>query len=125
MKKLIFEQDDFTYKNEWELAQAKHDKWWDELMASAFVVYKYKGSEHADWSRTIDEEFGGINKYTHQGLLIDVKKIEKKCEHKKIKASVYIKGGDFGKATHYHQVPEQYYCLDCGMELQPTGWRAK
>lgn len=47
-------------------------------------VYKYKtGSElphAADWSPVIDDDFGGIAKYTHTAYLFDIQKLpEKEC----------------------------------------------
>lgn len=85
MKKLIFSSEDFNNIEDGLLttteekaaikAQAKHDAFMKELMDGAKVVYG--NDKDGLW----DSEKHNLD--THQGLLIDVKKIEKKpCEHK-------------------------------------------
>lgn len=62
---------------------------------------------------------------THTAKLAFIEELPKKeCEHVP-KVSVSIKGFDLSKATHLHQIPEQFYCLKCGVELVPTSWSAK
>lgn len=41
----------------------------EKLMSEWPRIYKYKGSEYADWSREIDEDFGGVKKYDLQGYV--------------------------------------------------------
>lgn len=61
-------------------------------------VYKYKtGSElphAADWSPVIDDDFGGIAKYTHTAYLFDIQKLpEKECEHEPPLNELFMKFG--------------------------------
>lgn len=108
MKKLIFNEDDFTYKFECQLAQEKHDEWLADLMASAVVVYGVRSmSDTFSWYERASKPD------THQGLLIDVHEIEKKCEnHEPIGFDFDLYKGTTSKCKH------------CGIELKAE-WRAK
>jgi len=82
-----------------QTAQAKHDKWLKEQT----VVYSL--GKCVTW-------YSSNNLLTHQAYLVDIKEIEKQCEHKRVYSE-----NNFGRK------PVEYYCLDCTANLKtPTGW---
>lgn len=61
------------------------EDWYDRkikpLFENAIEVFQYQpGHIFCDWSPMIDEEFGGVKKYSQSGLVINIKPIEKNDE---------------------------------------------
>jgi hypothetical protein len=83
------------------------------LIESMPVLYKYKGSKYADWSRDIDEDFGGIKKYSHKARLAFVEEIAKEpCLHPR------------SHLVTFPNDPHKAQCGICQIELQAT-WSEK
>lgn len=136
MKKPFFEPIDFIINNDivgliylgskihvdaaCRIANAKLEK----EIQSWITVYSctsHKGMSCALWSNENHKDAHN----THTAKLAFIEELPKKeCVHEP-KVSVSIKGLDLPKATHLHQIPEQFYCLKCGVELVPTSWSAK
>lgn len=88
-------------------------KIFDEWLEKQPIVYGKKDLVADDgtlvWWSGIDDN----PTITHTARLVDVRPIEKKCEHILVK-SLYVNG-------HSHWI--RYICQDCGIALKPTGWR--
>lgn len=117
MKTPIFKPEDFGTGNNAEKASAAlyANMKMEKLIESAPMIY---GHELADaWWLNKDNA-------TRKARLMFIEEIKKEtCKHEP-KVSVSIRGFDLSKATHLHQVPEQFYCLKCGVELQ-AAWSEK
>ena len=126
MKKPFFEPIDFkmdgmqtvSFVTASQIANEKLEK---EIQSWVTVV-QMEPKSNFGW---YEERPHNYHKYTRAAKLAFIENLPKKeCDHEP-KVSVSIKGFDLSKATHLHQIPEQFYCLKCGVELVPTSWSAK
>lgn len=70
------------------------------------MVYQYNSSGHGDWSETIDEEYGGIRKYSKQAFLINIQPLVQghECKPKELYGTV---------------------CETCWASLRPVKWEKR
>ena len=87
-----------------KLANAKFKEW----VESQEMVYQKDG--HKDWLPIVHDA-------THTARIFDIKPIETECEHQNTRSHL-----DKILTSHPPQNVYEYYCMDCGKKLKPTGW---
>lgn len=67
----------------------------ERVLEQGVRLYRYKSGNddprRADWSPQIDEDFGGVKKYSHQGLLIGIKPLKSETAEDLLREFVKIR----------------------------------